>query len=125
MDNPKVMANSIIGASLDGGRLADPKTSINQPHWKMADDDAVGRADRQQVHDHRLEWHQQTSENDHQQQEAEDQDRTDEQRQPSTQVFGEVDAGGGLATDLDVNTRRRKLCVAQAVDEIGRRLVLL
>ena len=44
------------------------------------DEDAVGGADRQQVHDHRLERHEHAAEHGHQQQEAEQQHDADQQR---------------------------------------------
>ena len=63
------MANSIIGAHGSIGPGWMPVRSLSQPHWNSGDDHAVGRADRQQVHDHGLERHEQRAEHDHQQQE--------------------------------------------------------
>ena len=47
-----------------------PTKLLTQPHLEDRDDHAVGRADRQQVHDHGLERHEQRSEHEHQQHEA-------------------------------------------------------
>ena len=71
------------------------------------DDDAVRRTDRQQVHDDGLERHEQRPEHDHQQQEAEDEHRTDQVREPVAEVVGEVDRRRVEPADRRVDTGRR------------------
>ena len=71
------------------------------------DDDAVRGTDRQQVHDDGLERHEQRPEHDHQQQEAEHEDRADQERQPVAEVVGEVDRRRVEAADLARRHRSR------------------
>ena len=71
------------------------------------DHDPVGRADRQQVDDHRLERHQEAAEHQHQQQERQHQHRGHDQREAIGQERREVDVGGGEAAHLGVASRSR------------------
>src|SRR4029453_15282126 len=63
---------------------------------------AVGRADRQQVHQGGLERYRDGAEHDHQQQERRRQDRGDEDGQGVGELAGEVVGHGGQAGHGDV-----------------------
>ena len=83
MDSPKRMAKSIIGANdwmgpvpVDTDELAEPAP------LEHSDDHAVAGADRQQVHDRRLDRHEHRAEHHEQQQERKPDDDAHEQRQP-------------------------------------------
>ena len=82
---------------LHAGEVAEP-APLEQRH-----DDAVGGADRQQVHDHGLERHEQRPEHDHQQQERQREHGAEEVRQARREVVGEVDVDGDGAGDGDVD----------------------
>ena len=66
---------------LDRGALDVEQAAAPAP-LEHGDDDAVGGADRQQVHDHGLERHQQRAEHHHQQQERQAEHGGEEPRQP-------------------------------------------
>ena len=107
------MANRNIGIHASIGPLrSTPISSDAQPHWKIGDEDAVRRADRQQVHDHRLERHEDAAEHGHQQQEAEQQHDAQQPRHPLAHVRGEVRGAGGGPADLGVDAGRRDDVVA-------------
>ena len=122
------MANSIIGTNGSIGAPFDAEQAAAPAPLEHGDDDAVGGADREQVHDHRLERHEQRPEHDHQQQERQAQHGGEEVRQRVGQVVGEVDADGDAAGDGDVEPGSGRgggeHVVAQPVDEVGRRRVL-
>ena len=82
---------------LDRPFLADAHRALHPTPLEDRDDHAVGGADRQQVHDHGLQRHEQRSEHEHQQDEAQQQDRDEHVRQAPAQRVGEVDADRGLA----------------------------
>ena len=88
------MANIIIGTNGSMGPAADADDAAEPAPLEHGHDDAVGGADRQQVHDHGLERHEQRAEHHHQQQERQRQHGDEEVRQPRAEVVGEVDVGG-------------------------------
>ena len=100
------MANSIIGTHGSIGRRLHAGEVAEPAPLEQGDHDAVGRADRQQVHDHGLERHQQRAEHDHQQQERQHQHGAEEDRQPLGQVVGEVDVDGHDAGDEHLGAGR-------------------
>ena len=79
------------GPGLQPGDVAEPAPLHD------GDGDAVGGADRQQVHDHGLQRHEQRSEHHHHQQERHQQHRQEEVRHPRAEEVGEVDRGGHLS----------------------------
>ena len=86
------MANRNIGTHASiGPDLVDADQVHAPAPLEDGDEDAVGGADRQQVHDHGLERHEQAAEHRHQQQEAEQQHDADQQRHAAGEVVGEVD----------------------------------
>ena len=95
-------AHASIGAS-----LADADQARTPAPLEHRDDDAVRGADRQQVHDHGLERHEQAAEHEHQQEERQHQHRADEDRQALGGVRGEVVGRGGEPTDLHRDLGRR------------------
>ena len=87
------------------------------------DEHAVGRADRQDVHDDGLERHEERSEDHHQEQERQRQHGAEEDERAAGEEVGEVDVGGGRPGDLDVERRAgdrgRDDVVAQRLDQFG------
>ena len=72
----------IIGRNgLIGTVWSRPISAAAPAPLEHRDDHAVGGADRQQVHDRRLERHEHRAEHHHQQQERQPDDGADEQRQ--------------------------------------------
>ena len=80
-------------------------------------EDAVGGADRQQVHERGLQRRDHRAERDQQQQHAQADDDRDDQRQPLADQVGEVEQLGGRAADVGVDAARRDDRVAHLVDE--------
>ena len=109
---------------LDRTLLADAEQAGTPAPLEDGDDHAVGGAHRQQVHDHGLQRHEHAPEHGHQQQEREHQDGTDQDRQPRTEVLGEVDAAGGEPTDAHVEPGGGHHVVAEPIDQLARGLVL-
>ena len=119
------MAKRNIGIHASIGPLRSTPISLRRPTpLEDRHEYAVGRADREQVHDHGLERHEQAAEHGHQQQEAEQQHDAEQPRHPFAEVGGEVGGAGGGAADLGVDAGRRDHVVAQRVDELVRRRVL-
>jgi hypothetical protein len=115
------MANSIIGTNGSIGAGLDAGDAVEPTPLEHGDDHAVGGADRQQVHDHRLQRHQQRPEHRHQQQERQRQHRPEEVRQAGGEVLGEVDLDGtepvsatstpaAFSTAGSTSDRRRSPC---------------
>ena len=96
------MAKSIIGMNGSIGAGSTPMMSLRPAPLEDRDDHAVGGADRQQVHDHGLERHEQRAEHRHQQQERQRQHGPEEVGEPAGEVVGEVDHRGHEAGDQDV-----------------------
>src|SRR5207245_6902305 len=66
----------------DRARLLDAEEAAQPAPLEDGDHYAVGRADREQVHDHGLQRHEEAAEHGHQQQEAQHEHGADEDRQP-------------------------------------------
>ena len=92
--------NGLIGPAFDAEQLAGPAP------LEDGDDDAVGGADRQHVHEDGLERHEQRPEDRHQQQERQGQHGAEEDEHALGEVVGDVDVDRGAAGDL----RRRGRC---------------
>ena len=93
---------------LDGPSLPTPMRLRAPAPLEHRDDDAVGGADRQQVHHDRLQRHEQAAEHDHEQQERQQQHRADEDRQAIGGVRREVVDRRGEPADLDVEAASRR-----------------
>ena len=109
---------------LDRPGLVDADQAHAPAPLEDGDEDAVGGADRQQVHDHGLQRHENTSEHSHQQDEAEQQHDADEHRHAVADEPGEVGRPGRGPTDLGVDPGRGDHVVTEVVDERRRLLVL-
>ena len=83
-----------------GPVFSTPKTLLEPSPLEHRHHHAVGRADREQVHDHRFERHEQAAEHGHQEQEAQHEHRADEDRQPRGQPLRHVDARRGEPADV-------------------------
>ena len=92
-------------------RRAGCRTSL----LRRQGDDAVGCADRQEVHHARLERDQRRAEGEQQQHERQPDDTGDEERDPAGDVVALVDEGRGQAADVDT----LRCQVAQPIDEVG------
>ena len=73
-------------------------------------DNAVGGSDRNEVHKCGLEWHEDRTEDHHQQDESAKHNSTDHVGQIFHNKCGEVDKGCGRATDVGLNVRPSGLC---------------
>ena len=104
--SPNRIANSITGMNETiGTPLSTPSRLAPKPSWKTRDDDAVGRADRQQVEDRRDERDPERAEGHDQQQHREADHDRDEQRQARGDLVREVLEAGGVAADVDLQRR--------------------
>ncbi len=102
------------GPGLDRRAAVDTEDAAEPSPLEDHDHDAVGRADRQQVHHDGLERHEHAAEDDQQQHEAQQQHAADEPRQPAREDRREVDAHRGLPADVHVVGK----VAAQVVHEV-------
>ena len=113
---------------LDRSLLPDAEQARAPAPLEHRDHQAVRDADGEQVHHHRLQRHQDRAEHHHQQQERQQQHDAHDDGQHLERVRGEVADRRGQAADRRVERRARDrvgmTCVAEAVDEIARALVL-
>ena len=91
-------------------------------------DHAVGGADRKEVHDDRLQRHENRAEDGHEQEEAQEEHDADEERETFADEVGEIDTAGREPADIGGDSgaghHGRDDLVTQRVDERGRRFVL-
>ena len=112
------MANIIIGRKTSIGPFVDADDATEPAPLEDRDDDAVGRADREQVHDRGLDGDDDRAEDGGQEQEADPDDAGEEQRHALADAIGGIDVRGGGARNPVVGA-----AASNAASTSSRRLV--